>query len=190
MKTCPHCNTPCEDGDIFCTNCGYMFSADNIPAQDQNNGESQMRNYQPPDQQSPSQPNPQQPYQQPQYQQPQYNCPPPGPEGFHTPPENHKTNGLAIASLVLGIIGVLFCWCYGFGLLPSIPGLILGIIALKQIRATGQPGHGMAIAGIILSSIGLILSAIFIALFVWFFQSSAGREFIEKYKDIYGGLYH
>ena len=66
-------------------------------------------------------------------------------------------NGYAVASLVLGIIGVvLFC-------IPIIvPGLalIFGTIALRQANKTESPGNsrGMAIAGIILGVIGLLVS--------------------------------
>lgn len=50
------------------------------------------------------------------------------------------TNGMAVASLVLGLLGI------------SLLGLIFGAIALGQIdKNTGQQGRGMAIAGIVLS---------------------------------------
>ncbi|MGH9413806.1 MAG: DUF4190 domain-containing protein [Terriglobales bacterium] len=60
-----------------------------------------------------------------------------------------KTNGLAIASLVLGIL-----W---FGWLGSILAIVFGHIAHSQIRdAQGsQKGHGMATAGLILGYIGI-----------------------------------
>ena len=45
-------------------------------------------------------------------------------------------NGVAIASLVLGLL------CF----LPAV-GLILGIIALVQIKKRGERGKGLAIAG-------------------------------------------
>ncbi|MFC7305076.1 DUF4190 domain-containing protein [Streptomyces monticola] len=63
-----------------------------------------------------------------------------GPAGF---PPQPRTNGLAIASMVLGIL------CF----LPPL-GLILGIVALSQINKRGERGKGMAVAGITLSSIG------------------------------------
>jgi hypothetical protein len=219
MKTCPHCNKPCEDGDIFCTNCGYMFSADNIPAQDKENGEPQMREYQPPEQndrqnaqdqqqtpygqqapygqQNPygqqqySQPQYQQPgYQQNNYQQPPYNCPPPGADGFRTPPESGKQSGLATASLVLGILALVFAMCYGIGIIMAIPGLILGILSLKKIRATGQQGHGMAVAGIVMSSIGLVVGVLTICAMIWFFQTPEGQQFMSQYKDMLNGMYN
>jgi hypothetical protein len=67
-------------------------------------------------------------------------------------------NGLAIASLILGILGI----C-GFSL---ILGVILGIAALVQIGRTGQSGRGMAIAGIVLSLVwagGLTVGVIYVA---------------------------
>jgi hypothetical protein len=73
------------------------------------------------------------------------------------PPDKIKTSGLAIASLVLGILGIICCV---FGFLADIPGLILGIIALKKIKAQPQllGGKGLAIAGVVLSVIGIVLS--------------------------------
>lgn len=58
-------------------------------------------------------------------------------------------NGVAIAALVLGLL------CF----LPAV-GLILGIIALVQIRRRGERGKGMAIAGAVVSSLGLALWAV------------------------------
>ena len=64
-----------------------------------------------------------------------------------------KTSGLAITSLILGIVG----GC-SLGLL-SIVGLILGIVGLKKIKASGGAvgGRGLAIAGIIISVVTLII---------------------------------
>ncbi|WP_234367475.1 DUF4190 domain-containing protein [Streptomyces pluripotens] len=55
-------------------------------------------------------------------------------------------NGLAIASLVLGVL------CF----LPGV-GLLLGLVALRQIRRRGERGTGLAVGGMILSGIGLVL---------------------------------
>jgi hypothetical protein len=60
-----------------------------------------------------------------------------------------KTNGMAIASLVLGIV-----WIYGIG---SVLALIFGLSAQKQIDESGgmQAGRGMATAGVVLGAIGI-----------------------------------
>lgn len=60
--------------------------------------------------------------------------------------------GKAVASLVLGIIGVVLCQIVFISLPCQIIGLILGILAKRQ-RA-----GGMAIAGIVLSCVGLAFS--------------------------------
>ena len=59
------------------------------------------------------------------------------------------TNGMAIASLVLGIL-----WLYWIG---SILALIFGYVALGQLKQRPQAGRGMAIAGIVLGWVGVAL---------------------------------
>jgi hypothetical protein len=59
-----------------------------------------------------------------------------------------RTNGLAIASLVLGIL-----WLAWLG---SLVGLVLGLVALKQIKNRNQGGRGIAIAGVVLSVLWLL----------------------------------
>ncbi|MDZ5443406.1 DUF4190 domain-containing protein [Micromonospora sp. 4G57] len=58
------------------------------------------------------------------------------------------TSGMATASLVLGILGVLGGWCL-FGL-PCILAVILGHVALAETRDGRRSGHGMAVAGLVL----------------------------------------
>lgn len=81
--------------------------------------------------------------------------PPPYPYGYPYPPPQ-QTNGMAIASMVLGIL-----WIYWIG---SILALIFGYLARKDIREKGQSGDGMAIAGIVLGWVGIgVLSIVLIA---------------------------
>ncbi|SCE72771.1 DUF4190 domain-containing protein [Micromonospora chokoriensis] len=84
--------------------------------------------------------------------------PPPHP-GYGYPPQP-KTNGLAIASLVLALVGVTTC-----GVTAPI-GAILGHVAQKQIRASGEGGEGMAKAGIIVGWIITALMVLGIAFYV------------------------
>jgi hypothetical protein len=65
-----------------------------------------------------------------------------------------ETNGLAIASLFLGII-----WLFGAG---SILAILLGYRSLQQIRASAgaQGGRAIAIAGIVVGVVGLASLAI------------------------------
>jgi len=61
-----------------------------------------------------------------------------------------RTNGFAIASLVLGIV-----WIYGLG---SILALVFGLVARSQINQSegSQKGTGLAVAGIVLGIVGIV----------------------------------
>ncbi|WP_406442577.1 DUF4190 domain-containing protein [Streptomyces sp. NBC_01613] len=96
---------------------------------------------------------PQGPYPQGQYGDPQGPHAAPGPypyqpwgQGYSPYNRPAPVNGVAVASLVLGIL------C----LLPA-AGLVLGLIALGQIRRNGERGRSMAVTGVVLSSLGLAL---------------------------------
>ena len=103
--------------------------------------------------------------------------PPPGqPAGFAPPPAQpynpsiggtaQQQNGMAIASLICGILTLVLGFCCGFvGLLPGIAALVTGYLGLKKADELGGSGKGMAIAGMVLGGIGLVISLIF-AIFV------------------------
>jgi type II secretory pathway pseudopilin PulG len=73
----------------------------------------------------------------------------PGPVPY-APGGAKPTNGLAIASLVLSII-----WLAGLG---SVLAVIFGIVARRQIRASGgrQGGEGLALAGALIGVVGIL----------------------------------
>lgn len=75
---------------------------------------------------------------------------------------SRPTNGLAIASIVCGIVGLLLiCLCY-IGLPLSIAALVMGVVALGQINTRNQEGRGLAITGIVtgIVSIGFAVTGI------------------------------
>ena len=91
-------------------------------------------------------------YPQPQqYSQPQQYPPPQPPYVYAARP---PYDGLAITSFILGVL-----W---FGWLGSIVAVILGHIALRNIRRTHASGRGLAIAGLVLGYVGLSTLALFI----------------------------
>ncbi|MCW2664657.1 MAG: hypothetical protein JWP83_5809 [Mycobacterium sp.] len=105
---------------------------------------------------------------------PQYGAPPPGyvppvyptgptgyPGGYHATPDYQVkagTNGLAIASLVSSFTGF-FCCVIG-----SIVAIVLGVIAMNQIKETRQEGYGLAVTGIVIG-VGTLLVFLIIAIF-------------------------
>ncbi|MFJ5729461.1 DUF4190 domain-containing protein [Streptomyces paradoxus] len=108
-------------------------------------------------------PPPESPYGRPSANRPQAYGPY-GPAGrpYGTPV---SVNALAVAALVLGVL------CF----LPA-AGLVLGLIALWQIRRSGQSGRGLAIAGSVLSSAGIVLWALVLS-------TGAASEVWEGFKD-------
>jgi hypothetical protein len=72
--------------------------------------------------------------------------------------QTHK--GLAVTSLVLGIISIPTLGLLGVG---AITAIVLGSIALNRIKKepATHGGKGMAIAGIITSAVSLLLTAVF-----------------------------
>ena len=99
---------------------------------------------------------------------PESNLPSP-PAAVPMAPVAQKTNGLAIASLVLGIV-----WIYWIG---SILAIVFGHVALSQIKKSGgtQGGRGMAIAGLVLGYIGL--ATILLVIFVAIVSTSVSSDF-------------
>jgi hypothetical protein len=75
-----------------------------------------------------------------------------------------RTDGLAIASLICGIVGVVcFFLCLGVILGPA--AAIMGFISRQRIASSAGTlaGGGLALAGLVLGIVGFVVSVI------WFF---------------------
>lgn len=75
-----------------------------------------------------------------------------------------ESNGLSVASIVLGVIGLILCFTFilsPISLIITIIGLILGIFASKKVKN---------IIGIVLNSIGLFISLVMLFLMVLIFN--------------------
>ena len=90
---------------------------------------------------------------------PAWQPPPPPPR-----PPAQPTQGLAIASMITGIFGLIF-GC--FGPIPGVVGIILGWIALQQIKKSPDKASGkpLAIIGIVAGSVTIVFYGL---LFLWF----------------------
>lgn len=66
-------------------------------------------------------------------------------------------NGLAVAGLVLGILGLALCWLPFVGWLCALVGIILGALGMSRAKKIGGRGKGMAVAGLICGIIGLFI---------------------------------
>jgi uncharacterized protein DUF4190 len=94
--------------------------------------------------------------------------------GYEAPPLHRRTNGAAIASLVLGILGVI-------GPLPVIGpilALVFGYSARSDIDRGGgaEEGRGLAVAGIVLGWVGIGLTILFVLAIVLLFAAGASHS--------------
>ena len=124
MALCSNCGKEMGAG-IYCGGCGQRTG-----------GGAQPPQYQPPQ------------FQPPQYQPPQYQQPFQPQYQYAAPASNARTNGMAIASLVLSLV------CC------NILGIIFGHIALSQISRTGEAGRGLAVAGLVIGYASLAIGII------------------------------
>jgi hypothetical protein len=162
VNFCPTCGQGVSHGAQFCSKCGRGLA----PAQPASQTATQQANF---DQlgnvvaQVASAP-PYATYPQPPVPAPRFDelgnviaqVPPAPPQPMYPPAFAQKTNGLAVASLVLGLIPI--------GGVGAILAIVFGEMALKQIKESNgmQGGRGLAQAGRILgvawvSLIGLIV---------------------------------
>ena len=133
MKICPYCGNQNEDSVKFCVNCGASM-ADVAPA-------SQFA------------PVKEEPVQSGSYEQPNTNPYAYAPTAPVQTVDENPGKGCGIASLILGILGVL----PPFHFLAGLVGLILGIVGSSKSKKAGKSG-GVSVAGIVLSVIALIVA--------------------------------
>lgn len=152
---CPNCGSNNADGVAFCANCGCQL-----------NQQPQQQAAPQPEYQQP-QPEFQQP--QPEFQQPQQQYQPPYQPPFvpnASAPVPGK--GLGITGMVLGIVSlVLLCFLGPFSLILAIVGVILSGIGYSQSKKANAK-NGMAVAGIVCSSIAIGIYLICILIVVAF----------------------
>jgi uncharacterized membrane protein len=80
---------------------------------------------------------------------------------MNSPAKNVK--GMAIASMVLGIVGIVFSFfCYPIGFICALVGLPLGAVAKAQISkgTASREGNGQAVTGIVLGIITLAIAVL------------------------------
>jgi Domain of unknown function (DUF4190) len=91
--------------------------------------------------------------------------PPPYPGQFAQPYDPYRpaapagTNGKAIGALATALLGIPTCVCF----VPSLVAIVLGVIAIGETRRTGQPGYGLAVAGVVVGIATLLFGGFFTA---------------------------
>ncbi|WP_229408000.1 DUF4190 domain-containing protein [Massiliimalia massiliensis] len=79
-------------------------------------------------------------------------------QNYNNQPQQTPSKGMAVASMVLGIIALVLS-CFWYISVPcAVVGLILGILGRKKCEAA----KGMATAGMVMSIIAIVLVILFI----------------------------
>ncbi len=145
---CTNCGNYNSEDAKNCTSCGSPMNAG--PSAQQESSASGYQPYNP----------------QPSYNQ-SYN-----PSPIYSPTEI-PGKGAGIASLILGILSLVFFCLYYVSIPAGIAGIITGCIATSKAKSVGAK-NGMGVAGIICSTIGLIISIAIVALAVGFLVTEFG----------------
>ena len=90
----------------------------------------------------------------------------PGAYDPYRPTKPPGTNGKAITALVTAIAGFFCCG------LPSIAGLIFGVIAMRETRRTGQDGYAIALVATIIGGLVTAGWILYLLLSVGLYASS------------------
>lgn len=110
--------------------------------------------------------------------------PPPNDYGQHPPgAAAQQSNGMAIAALVLGIVGALLFLTVIGGIVLGLLAVILGVIGARKARGGRAPHRGMAIIGAVLGGLGIVGSVVVIALGVSFLNSDEFKSFNDCFQD-------
>jgi hypothetical protein len=97
-----------------------------------------------------------------------------------------KTNPLAITSLVLAGVGVVLMVTCFIGWIAWIVGLVLGLVALSQIKGSGDPqaGRGLAVGGVAANGALLALSVLGLIILVVFVATADVDDFDDDFDEI------
>jgi hypothetical protein len=95
--------------------------------------------------------------------------PPAPPAPVYVPIRTQKSQGLALASMITGILGLMMFGC--FFPLPGIVAFVLGLVALSQIKKSPEKfgGKPYATAGVIMGGISILF---LVAMILWIILSA------------------
>ena len=150
---CESCGASIPDGQSFCSNCG---AAAPVQPEAQAAPQPAPQPVQPVQQYAQPAPQPVQPVQQytppVQQVQPVYVQP-----VVAVPAQPRKSSGMAIAGLIMGIFALVLCWVPVVNWILGLLGLIFSIIGIAKKNGGAK---GAAIAGLILTILGVVLSVV------------------------------
>lgn len=104
----------------------------------------------------------------------------PGPPpyyGYGAPPARPR-NGLGITSLVIAIAALAFVWSVLGGVVLGVAAAAIGVAARARVKRGEADNGGVAVAGIVLGSLAVVVSLIFIAIWMGFWREVGGDDYM------------
>jgi hypothetical protein len=89
---------------------------------------------------------------------------------------SQRTDGVAIAALVVGILAILMSWIPVLGAIVGVTALVLGLVGRSRINKSGAGGKGMAVTGIATGAVAIVINLAILAFLV-----VAGEDFFEEF---------
>ncbi|MDX1652615.1 MAG: DUF4190 domain-containing protein [Brumimicrobium sp.] len=86
-----------------------------------------------------------------------------------------QSNGMATASLILGICSIVLFWLWFVGVICGVLAIIFGVVAKNKIKANpNMGGAGAAKGGLITGIIGIVIWLIMVIVVAVFLTSTVG----------------
>ncbi|MFI6085152.1 DUF4190 domain-containing protein [Streptomyces sp. NPDC051217] len=92
-------------------------------------------------------------------------------------PAPARSNALAVAALVLGILAILLFWTVVGGMVLGLLAVVLGIIGARRARGGRAPRRTMSMVGAVLGALGLVASTVIVIIGVSLFNSEEFDNF-------------
>lgn len=92
-------------------------------------------------------------------------------------PTPARSNPLAVAALVLGIIACLLFWTVVGGIVLGLLAVVLGIMGVRRARGGRAPHRTMSIVGTVLGALGLVVSTVLVIIGVSLLNSDEFENF-------------
>lgn len=109
------------------------------------------------------------------------------PQGYGPVPQPRRSSGLALVSLICGIGNLVIC--VAAPLLAPL-GLVLGVLALRERSGPGHAaGRGMAVAGVILNSVGLLVAGLVLFYFATQVYTAQANESVRQAAGVDADFY-
>jgi Domain of unknown function (DUF4190) len=108
-----------------------------------------------------------------------YPPPPPQPYASYAPPPPAPKNGLGVAALVIAIVALVLCWSVAGGLILGVCAMIIGFVARGRVKRGEATNGGVATAGVVLGVLAIIVSLVFIPIWVGIFNEVGGSNYVD-----------